>query len=99
LSSVAEPPGLSACLVLGQARRRTLLVDAGQQSNLAAHGIGGLLGHDGRPPNDKFALSCGLRVHLCLAPGQRRDNLEEIDGGRRVKILVGPQICHDVEFK
>jgi thioredoxin reductase len=42
--------GLSAALVLGRARRRTLVVDAGGQSNLAAHGIGGLLGHDGRPP-------------------------------------------------
>ena len=42
--------GLSAGLVLGRARRRTLLVDAGQQSNLAAHGVGGLLGHDGRSP-------------------------------------------------
>src|SRR4051795_10162891 len=42
--------GLSAALVLGRARRRTLVIDAGEQSNLAAHGIGGLLGHDGRPP-------------------------------------------------
>ncbi|HEV7418476.1 MAG TPA: NAD(P)/FAD-dependent oxidoreductase [Mycobacterium sp.] len=42
--------GLSAALVLGRARRRTLVVDEGKQSNLAAHGIGGLLGHDGRPP-------------------------------------------------
>ncbi|MCW2557471.1 MAG: methyltransferase [Mycobacterium sp.] len=42
--------GLSAALVLGRSRRRTLLVDEGKQSNLAAHGIGGLLGHDGRPP-------------------------------------------------
>ncbi|WP_319446363.1 MULTISPECIES: NAD(P)/FAD-dependent oxidoreductase [unclassified Mycobacterium] len=42
--------GLSAALVLGRARRRVLVVDAGAQSNLAAHGIGGLLGHDGRPP-------------------------------------------------
>jgi thioredoxin reductase len=39
--------GLSAALVLGRARRRVLVVDAGEQSNLAAHGIGGLLGHDG----------------------------------------------------
>jgi thioredoxin reductase len=46
--------GLSAGLVLGRARRRTLLVDAGQQSNLAAHGIGGLLGHDGRPPGELY---------------------------------------------
>jgi len=48
--------GLSAGLVLGRARRRTLLVDAGAQSNLAAHGIGGLLGHDGRPPAELYAL-------------------------------------------
>ncbi|OBH00172.1 pyridine nucleotide-disulfide oxidoreductase [Mycobacterium sp. E136] len=48
--------GLSAALVLGRARRRTLLVDAGAQSNLAAHGIGGLLGHDGRPPAELYAL-------------------------------------------
>lgn len=46
--------GLSAGLVLGRARRRTLLVDAGQQSNRAAHGIGGLLGHDGRPPGELY---------------------------------------------
>jgi thioredoxin reductase len=42
--------GLGAALVLGRARRRTLVVDEGKQSNLVAHGIGGLLGHDGRPP-------------------------------------------------
>nr|WP_090277797.1 NAD(P)/FAD-dependent oxidoreductase [Mycolicibacterium komanii]CRL72779.1 FAD-dependent pyridine nucleotide-disulfide oxidoreductase [Mycolicibacterium komanii] len=48
--------GLTAALVLGRARRRTLLVDAGAQSNLPAHGIGGLLGHDGRPPAELYAL-------------------------------------------
>jgi thioredoxin reductase/SAM-dependent methyltransferase len=46
--------GLSAALVLGRARRSTLVVDAGDQSNLAAHGIGGLLGHDGRPPAELY---------------------------------------------
>lgn len=48
--------GLSAALVLGRARRRTLLVDAGEQSNLPARGIGGLLGHDGLPPGELYAL-------------------------------------------
>lgn len=48
--------GLSAALVLGRARRRVLLVDAGQQSNRVAHGIGGLLGHDGRPPAELYDL-------------------------------------------
>lgn len=48
--------GLSAALVLGRARRRTLVVDAGKQSNRVAHGIGGLLGHDGRPPAELYAM-------------------------------------------
>ncbi|PQD98082.1 NAD(P)/FAD-dependent oxidoreductase [Mycobacterium sp. EPG1] len=47
--------GLSAALVLGRARRRTLVVDAGRQSNLAAHGIGGLLGFDTVPPAELYA--------------------------------------------
>lgn len=51
--------GLSAALVLGRARRRTLLVDAGQQSNLPAHGIGGLLGHDGRSPTELYETGRG----------------------------------------
>lgn len=51
----AGAAGLSAALVLGRARRRTLVLDDGQQSNLAAHGIGGLLGHDGTPPAQLYA--------------------------------------------
>ncbi|MGV0799858.1 NAD(P)/FAD-dependent oxidoreductase, partial [Mycolicibacterium elephantis] len=51
--------GLSAGLLLGRARRRTLLADAGSQSNLAAHGIGGLLGHDGRAPAELYAIGRG----------------------------------------
>ncbi|WP_178359990.1 NAD(P)/FAD-dependent oxidoreductase [Mycolicibacterium hippocampi] len=48
--------GSSAALVLGRARKRTLVIDAGRQSNRAAHGIGGLLGHDGRPPAELYEL-------------------------------------------
>jgi len=51
--------GLSAALVLGRARRRTLVIDAGRQSNAVAHGIGGLLGHDGRPPTELYELGRG----------------------------------------
>lgn len=47
--------GLSAALVLGRARRRVLLIDAGVQSNLPAAGIGGLLGNDERPPAELYA--------------------------------------------
>ena len=38
--------GLSAALVLGRAQRRVLVLDAGRQSNLASHGVGGLLGQN-----------------------------------------------------
>ncbi len=41
----AGAAGLCAGLVLGRARRRTLVIDAGAQSNRVADGIGGLLGH------------------------------------------------------
>ena len=65
----AGAAGLSAALVLGRARRRTLVVDAGAQSNRRAHGIGGLLGHDGRPPADLYAAG---RAELAAYPGPRR---------------------------
>jgi thioredoxin reductase len=57
--------GLSAALVLGRARRRTLLVDAGEPSNRFAHGIGGMLGQDGRPPADFYAAA---RAELAAYP-------------------------------
>ncbi len=55
----AGAAGLSAALVLGRARRRTLVIDAGAQSNRAAEGIGGLLGQDGRPPDAFYAYGRG----------------------------------------
>ena len=48
--------GLSAALVLGRARRRTLVLDRGGQSNRAAAHVGGLLGHDGTPPGALYEL-------------------------------------------
>ncbi len=57
--------GLSAALVLGRARRRTLVVDAGAPSNRDADGIGGLLGHDGRPPEELYAAG---RAELAAYP-------------------------------
>lgn len=47
--------GLSAALVLGRARRRTLLFDRGGQSNRAAAHVGGLLALDGTPPDELYA--------------------------------------------
>ena len=47
--------GLSAALVLGRARVRALVVDAGEPSNRAAPAIGGLLGQDRTSPAQLYA--------------------------------------------
>lgn len=69
--------GLSAALVLGRARRRALVVDAGHQSNLAAHGIGGLLGHDGRPPAELYDAG---RAELAAYPSVQFRRGEVVTG-------------------
>jgi thioredoxin reductase len=100
----AGAAGLSAALVLGRARRRTLVVDAGEQSNLPAEGIGGLLGQDGRPAAEFYAAG---RKEIAAYPsvelrsgevvwGERLDDgflLELADGSRerarRVLLATG----------
>lgn len=46
--------GLSAAMVLGRARRRTLVLDYGGQSNRAAPHVGGSFVLDGTPPADLY---------------------------------------------
>ncbi|PAZ12594.1 thioredoxin reductase [Streptomyces sp. SA15] len=48
--------GLSAALVLGRARRRTLVVDAGEPRNAPAAHMHGYLSRDGMPPAEFLAL-------------------------------------------
>ncbi|GAA3800871.1 NAD(P)/FAD-dependent oxidoreductase [Streptomyces phyllanthi] len=48
--------GLSAALVLGRARRRTLVVDAGEPRNAPAAHMQGYLSRDGMPPTEFLAL-------------------------------------------
>lgn len=48
--------GLSAALVLGRARRRTLVVDAGEPRNAPAAHMQGFLTRDGMPPAEFLAL-------------------------------------------
>ena len=47
--------GLSAALVLGRARRRTLVVDAGEPRNAPAAHMQGYLTRDGMPPAEFLA--------------------------------------------
>ncbi|BCI53978.1 hypothetical protein NIIDNTM18_32560 [Mycolicibacterium litorale] len=79
--------GLSAALVLGRARRRTLVVDAGAPSNAVAHGIGGLLGHDGRPPADLYATG---RRELAKYPVEvRSGEVVEVRRGEAFTVRLG----------
>ncbi|MET9831597.1 NAD(P)/FAD-dependent oxidoreductase [Streptomyces sp. NPDC006385] len=48
--------GLSAALVLGRARRRTLVVDVGEPRNAPAAHMQGYLSRDGMPPADFLAV-------------------------------------------
>ena len=75
----AGAAGLSAALVLGRARRRTLVVDAGQQSNRAAHAMGGVLGQDGRAPADFYAAG---REELAAYPSVELRDGEVVEGRR-----------------
>jgi thioredoxin reductase len=72
--------GLSAGLVLGRARRRTLLLDVGGQSNRPAEGIGGLLGNDLRPPAEFYAAG---RAELAAYGDVELRDVEAVGGGRR----------------
>ena len=47
--------GLSAALVLGRARRRVAVVDAGTPRNAPAAHMQGFLSRDGMPPSDLLA--------------------------------------------
>ncbi|MFJ8936622.1 NAD(P)/FAD-dependent oxidoreductase [Streptomyces sp. NPDC102365] len=75
----AGAAGLSAALTLGRARRDTLVIDAGRQSNLVAAGVAGLLGHDGRPPARYYAAG---RVELRAYPSVELHSGEVTHGAR-----------------
>ena len=73
--------GLGAALVLGRARRRVLLVDAGMQSNRPAPHVGGLLGQDAVPPEALYALAAKQLAQLPSVE-IRRDDVGE---ARRIR--------------
>ncbi|MDT5098024.1 MAG: hypothetical protein QOC76_1761 [Mycobacterium sp.] len=91
----AGAAGLSAALVLGRARRRTLVIDAGEQSNRASDVIGGLLGYDQRPPAELYAAG---REELASYPTVecRRGRVlrgRRVEGGFLLQVDDGSEIC------
>ncbi|MEU1555922.1 NAD(P)/FAD-dependent oxidoreductase [Streptomyces scabiei] len=75
--------GLSAALVLGRARRRTLVVDAGEPRNAPAAHMQGFLSRDGMPPAEFLAVGREeiARYGVELVRGRAVDVTRDEDGG------------------
>ncbi|ASG20080.1 NAD(P)/FAD-dependent oxidoreductase [Nitrospirillum viridazoti] len=85
--------GLSAALQLGRARRRVLVIDAGQRRNRFAHASHGFLGQDGVAPADIIAtaraqLARYATVEIREAAAIAAARTE--DGVFRVEATAGP---------
>ncbi|MEW1774512.1 NAD(P)/FAD-dependent oxidoreductase [Streptomyces sp. NPDC086777] len=87
--------GLSAALVLGRARRRTLVVDAGEPRNAPAAHMQGFLSRDGMPPAEFLAVGreeiarYGVELVRDRAVGAAKDDTDgftvALAGGRTVR--------------
>ncbi|MFK0158186.1 NAD(P)/FAD-dependent oxidoreductase [Streptomyces sp. NPDC090499] len=87
--------GLSAALVLGRARRRTLVVDAGEPRNAPAAHMQGFLSRDGMPPAEFLAVGreeiarYGVELVRDRAVGAAKDGADGfavvLAGGRTVR--------------
>ncbi|MET9889617.1 NAD(P)/FAD-dependent oxidoreductase [Streptomyces sp. NPDC006465] len=81
--------GLSAALVLGRARRRTLVVDAGEPRNAPAAHLQGYLTRDGMPPAE--FLAAGRREVEGYGVEIVRDRVADVvrDGAGEFDVTVG----------
>jgi thioredoxin reductase len=84
--------GLSAALVLARARRRTVVVDAGEPRNAPADRMYGFLSRDGLPPSELLALG---RAEVASYGGElvgNRATAVERAGGRFAVTLGSGQV-------
>ena len=88
--------GLSAALVLGRARRRVAVIDAGSPRNAPAAHMQGFLSRDGMPPGELLALGRdggrGLRRRRS-SDGTRRRDRERRRSRFRVTLRDGRSIA------
>lgn len=86
--------GLSAALVLGRARRRVTVIDAGEPRNAPAAHMHGFLSRDGMPPADLVRAGrdeiAGYGVDLVDGSVERIDAAEA--GGFTVHVAGGPAL-------
>lgn len=82
--------GLSAALVLGRARRRVVVVDAGAPRNAPAAHMQGFLSRDGMPPAD--LLAAGRAEVARYGVELVEDRVVGIDTGFVVRLAGGPAL-------
>ncbi|MFG3437039.1 NAD(P)/FAD-dependent oxidoreductase [Nonomuraea sp. NPDC047897] len=87
----AGAAGLNAALLLGRARRRVVVIDAGEPRNAPAAHMHGFLSRDGLPPATLLELGRAeiARYGVRLVPG-RVEAIEAIDPGFAVRLEGGP---------
>ncbi|MFE7270952.1 NAD(P)/FAD-dependent oxidoreductase [Streptomyces sp. NPDC057623] len=78
--------GLSAALVLGRARRRTLVVDAGEPRNAPAAHMQGYLSRDGMSPADFLAV--GREEIARYGVELVRDRAVDVEGGQEFTVAL-----------
>lgn len=79
--------GLSAALVLGRARRRVVVVDAGAPRNAPAAHMQGFLSRDGMPPGD--FLGVGRSEVIGYGVEMLQDRVRGIEPGFSVRLAGG----------
>ncbi|CAA9555005.1 MAG: Thioredoxin reductase [uncultured Thermomicrobiales bacterium] len=88
------PAGLSAALVLGRARRRTLVVDAGEPRNAPAAAAHGMFTRDGTPPAELLEIGrAQLRPYgsVELRPG-KAEAARVVEGGFAFDLTDGETV-------
>jgi thioredoxin reductase len=97
--------GLSAALVLGRARRRVLVIDAGSPRNKPADHMHGFLSRDGMPPAELLAVgreeiaAYGVELARDAVVDARPDGSIELAGGRRLtarRLLVATGLVDEI---
>lgn len=90
--------GLAAAMQLGRARRRVLVVDAGQPRNRFARSSHGFLGQDGRPPAailDTFRAQVLAYPTVRLQAATAEDACTSGDGAFIVQLSSGESVGAD----
>ncbi|MGI5324810.1 NAD(P)/FAD-dependent oxidoreductase [Actinomadura nitritigenes] len=87
----AGAAGLNAALLLGRARRRVVVIDAGEPRNAPAAHMHGFLSRDGLPP--ATLLELGRAEIARYGAGQIRGRVEHIDPGFHVRMDGGPVLA------